>query len=386
MIKHSKVHHSAWQKHLSFFCVILLVISALIGCDSYDYGEDIDALRAELTDEIAALKEENLAAQSTIDSLTADYEAAKTEISSLQSKLQSAEQKTDTLRANYESALQKINALNESLESYNRDFDSIRNNYDEAMAELDALTAAYEALIDELDTIRADHAEAEEEIESLRAAYNEAMLEIENLRAELEELDAIVNPRKIRIYIDQGHNPTGYHNTGASGNGLYEQDITFNMGLMLAEALKTDGRFEVCLSRPTSSTVLGTDQPSSLEARVAGAVAFEADFFISLHINSFETDAPNGIEVHVAEENSESYVFGNTLREALLASTGLNDRGMRLSPNLHVLKNATMPAALLEMGFISNEGDAALLSASPELFVEGIYSGILTYFELPAIS
>ena len=386
MIKHSKVHHSAWQKHLSFFCVILLVISALIGCNSYDYGADIDALRAELTEEIAALKEENLAAQSTIDSLTADYEAAKSEISALQSKLQSAEQKTDTLRTNYEAALQKINALKESIESDNRDFDSIKHNYDEAMAEFEALTAAYEELIGELDAIRADHAEAEEEIESLRAAYDEATLEIESLRTELEELRDIVIPRKIRIYIDQGHNPTGYKNSGASGNGLHEQDITFNIGKLLAEILESDGRFEICLSRPTADTVLGTDQPSSLEARVAGARAFEADFFISLHVNSFETDSPSGIEVHVAEENSESYAFGNALREGMIASTGMNDRGMKLSPNLYVLKNATMPAALLEMGFISNEGDAALLSGSPELFVEGIYSGILTYFELPAIS
>ena len=40
-----------------------------------------------------------------------------------------------------------------------------------------------------------------------------------------------------------------------------------------------------------------------------------------------------------------------------------------------------MPAALLEMGFISNSGDALLLDESPELFAQGIYNGIVNYFE-----
>ena len=68
----------------------------------------------------------------------------------------------------------------------------------------------------------------------------------------------------------------------------------------------------------------------------------------------------------------------------MINSTNLRNRGMKLNPNLRVLKNATMPAALLEMGFISNSTDASLLSQSPELFAEGIYDGILAYFELPA--
>ena len=57
------------------------------------------------------------------------------------------------------------------------------------------------------------------------------------------------------------------------------------------------------------------------------------------------------------------------------------NRGMKLNPSLYVLKHATMPAVLLEMGFISNSEDAALLCEQPELFVQGIYDGILNYFE-----
>ena len=186
---------------------------------------------------------------------------------------------------------------------------------------------------------------------------------------------------KIRIYVDQGHNPAPYHNNGAEGNGLYEQDLTFDIGHLLAELLIEDGRFDVCLSRPDETTVLGTDNKSSLQARVDGAEGFDADYFISLHINSFTQDTANGIEVFVSNEGGESYGFGSCLLQGMIDSTNLRNRGMKLGSELYVLGNATVPAALLEMGFISNSEDAALLSEHPELFAQGIYNGILDYFE-----
>lgn len=185
---------------------------------------------------------------------------------------------------------------------------------------------------------------------------------------------------KVRIYIDQGHNPAPHHNIGAEGNGLYEQDLTFYIGRALAELLLEDCRFDVCLSRPDESSVLGTDNASSLIERVDGATSFEADYFISLHINSYTDDAVNGIEVFVMEENSVSYDFGSCLLQGLIDSTDLKNRGMKLSSELFVLRNTTMPAALLEMGFISNVNDAALLFENPDIFAEGIYDGILEYF------
>ena len=185
---------------------------------------------------------------------------------------------------------------------------------------------------------------------------------------------------KIRIYIDQGHNPLPYHNNGAEGNGLYEQDVTFEIGCRLAELLIKDGRFEVCLSRPDENTVLGTDKASSLKERVDGAIDFNADYCISLHINAYTQDTANGIEVFSADDN-ESYSFGNSLLQGMVASTRLQNRGMKPSSGLYILENAEMPTVLLEMGFISNADDAAVLSDHPELFAQGIYNGIIDYFE-----
>ena len=71
----------------------------------------------------------------------------------------------------------------------------------------------------------------------------------------------------IKIYIDQGHNPSS-PNTGAEGNGYAEQDITYAVGQSLATLLRNNGNFEVRLSRPTPETQLGTSNASSLKARV----------------------------------------------------------------------------------------------------------------------
>jgi N-acetylmuramoyl-L-alanine amidase len=55
---------------------------------------------------------------------------------------------------------------------------------------------------------------------------------------------------------------------------------------------------------------------------------------------------------------------------------------MQVRSGLYVLRKTTMPSLLVELGFISNPRDAELMSTRPELFAEGIYQGILNYFDL----
>lgn len=192
---------------------------------------------------------------------------------------------------------------------------------------------------------------------------------------------------KIKIYIDQGHNPfSPTHppswNTGASNEklGLYEQDLTYEIGMLLYDLLMQDGRFEVRLSRPTADTILGTDNDSALDFRVNDAAAWGADYFISLHTNAFDDPSVDGIEVYTATAEGEGYELGKKLLSGLLASTELDSRGMKNGAHLRVLKNATMPAVLVEMGFITGTKDATLLDTSPELFAQGVFDGIQAYF------
>ena len=184
----------------------------------------------------------------------------------------------------------------------------------------------------------------------------------------------------IKIYIDQGHNPRNY-NTGAEGNGYYEQDITYEIGRRLYNLLSQNSEFEPRLSRPTPDTILGTNNSSSLSARVNEANRWGADVFISLHNNSAANPEATGNEALVYGPGSTVAVgLGTKILEQLTLTTGLRNRGIVYRPGLYVLKETVMPAVLVEMGFISNSYDADLLANSPYLFAAGIYRGILDYY------
>ncbi|MBR2343340.1 MAG: N-acetylmuramoyl-L-alanine amidase [Clostridia bacterium] len=184
----------------------------------------------------------------------------------------------------------------------------------------------------------------------------------------------------IKIYLDQGHNPRDF-NTGAEGNGYYEQDITYDIGQRLYRRLAANPNFEVRLSRPTPSTVLGSSNSTSLTTRVREANAWGADLFLSLHTNAAANENATGSEalVYSLDLPVPTGVAEDILRELNL-TTGLRNRGVIARPGLYVLRRTNMPAVLVEMGFISNAADANLMANSPELFAEGIYRGLVDYY------
>ena len=182
----------------------------------------------------------------------------------------------------------------------------------------------------------------------------------------------------IKIYIDQGHNPVN-PNAGAEGNGLREQDLVYVIGQELAALLRADPDFEVRLSRPTRDTQLGTTNATSLAARVNEANRWGADYFISLHTNAATSPSATGTEAYAYARNTPAFRFGADILENLSQATGLRNRGMQARPGLYVLKKTRMPAVLVELGFITNPRDAALMRDEPGLFAEGIYRGIREY-------
>ena len=184
----------------------------------------------------------------------------------------------------------------------------------------------------------------------------------------------------IKIYVDQGHNPREY-NTGAEGNGFYEQDITYEVGRILYGLLRSNPNFDPRLSRPTSDTLRGTSNASSLTERVREANSWGADVFVSLHTNASPNPAANGAEALIYSRTSKTALgLAESILTELTQVTGLRNRGVVERPVLYVLKRTVMPAVLVEMGFITNRYEAELMAYSPGLFAEGIYRGIVDYY------
>jgi N-acetylmuramoyl-L-alanine amidase len=184
----------------------------------------------------------------------------------------------------------------------------------------------------------------------------------------------------IRIFIDQGHNPAGNVNAGASGNGLYEGDITFQVGLYLANLLNNDSRFEARLSRPNATTVLGTSNASSLQARVQMANDWPADYFISIHCNANVNPAINGTEVYIFQYGTQANWMAVQIMDGITQTVGTRNNGIRLNPTLYVLRRTTMTSLLVELGYLTNWSDAQKLRDNQWGFAYGMYLGIMRYF------
>ncbi|WP_248925497.1 N-acetylmuramoyl-L-alanine amidase family protein [Paenibacillus hamazuiensis] len=154
---------------------------------------------------------------------------------------------------------------------------------------------------------------------------------------------------KYKVVIDAGH---GDKDTGAvSATGRYEKDFTLSMVTKVANLLEKEKDIEVVMTRKDDTFL-------ELAERVAVANDAEADLFLSIHANKFSNATIRGIETYYSRKESES--FANIVHRQALAGTGLNDRRVRQS-DFYVIKHTTMPAVLLECGYLSNKEEESLL-------------------------
>ena len=182
----------------------------------------------------------------------------------------------------------------------------------------------------------------------------------------------------IKIFIDQGHNPSGF-NTGAEGNGLREQDITYNVGIQLAQLLRQDERFEVLTSRTCISQIVGYSNSTSLEERAWRANWWGVDYFLSIHCNSSTNPTATGSEIFVYRSQTRAYFMAQDILQQISEQLQMRKRGVKINPAYYVLRNTNMPALLIELAFITNPSDAQKLENDQALFAQAIYDGLVEY-------
>ena len=148
-----------------------------------------------------------------------------------------------------------------------------------------------------------------------------------------------------KLVIDLGH---GGHDPGAIGpNKTHEAYVVLAIGNELNELLK-GYELEVKFTR-LSNVYL------SLSERAKIANNFKADYFLSIHINSATDSSVRGVEVwQYSNKNDKLNKFSNGLCEDVAKIFNVRNRGIKLSQKFSVLKNTNMPAALIEVDFISN--------------------------------
>jgi len=177
---------------------------------------------------------------------------------------------------------------------------------------------------------------------------------------------------KKMVIIDPGHG--GRQSGAVSISGTYEKDFNLAVSLKVQALLQQHEDIQTVITRQD-------DTELSLQQRVEMAELNQADIFVSIHGNKFTTPDPNGIETLYSR--IESKTLADMLHTHILPVTGLKDRGVKMV-SLHVTRETTMPAVLLELGFMSNPSDEAIMLTEDyqDRCAEAIVDGIVEFLGL----
>lgn len=183
-----------------------------------------------------------------------------------------------------------------------------------------------------------------------------------------ESFGVLPNGNGTRVVLDAGH---GGKDPGAQRFGVNEKDLTLDIVRRLNNKLRELG-FNTTMTR-------GTDNFISLGDRVSITNANQAQLFVSIHINAMPArDDIQGIETYYSNPRSARLAY--VLHRRLVARTGKPDRGVRVR-SLYVTRQNSVPAVLLEVGFISNAAERnQLVSADYQnVIVEAVAQGLQEY-------
>jgi len=179
--------------------------------------------------------------------------------------------------------------------------------------------------------------------------------------------------KKYHIVIDAGHG--GTDPGAASVNKKYEKEFNLNVALKVKALLEKEPLLVPHLTRETDVFI-------ALNDRVQFAEDLGADLFVSIHANSIlNNSSVNGTETYYSRADSKP--FADVMHKHILGATKLKDRYVKQA-DFRVIKSTTMPAILLEVGFLSNANDANTLfkAETQDRIAAAIVAGIKEYLKL----
>ncbi len=172
---------------------------------------------------------------------------------------------------------------------------------------------------------------------------------------------------KGKVVIDPGHGGSDY---GAIREGINEKDITLDVSQRVASILKSKG-YKVAMTRNDDTYV-------SLQERVDFSENEAPEIFVSIHVNSAVASEPCGIETHYYHDYSTG--LAKIIHSHLIKEIDTKDRGLFKS-KFYVINHTTVPAILVEMGFLSNEKERAELISDKrkQKTAKAIAEGVIEY-------
>ena len=189
----------------------------------------------------------------------------------------------------------------------------------------------------------------------------------------------------MKVVIDPGHAGRNIDPGAVNGStGLQEADVALVISRQVANYLLNVG-YEVKQTR----TEWEQEETDDLSYRTALANDWGADIFISLHCNSAANQSAEGYEVWTSPGNTlgdklATCIYGQIAAEFpdRAGRTDYSDGDPDKESRFYVLVHTDAPACLVEMAFISNDAEAALLAdaAWQDRYARAIARGVTDYF------
>lgn len=178
------------------------------------------------------------------------------------------------------------------------------------------------------------------------------------------------------IIIDPGHggDDTGY---AIESLDLYESQINLVVAKAVSSYLEGNN-VEVIMTRE-SDTNIETDEDSDLAVRYQMSETYNADYFVSIHVNNYDgEDSISGYEIYASGEESES--LAQAILDQMDTLEYTDNLGIVDGSGIIVIANNTAPAVLIELGYIQTDydylGDDEKLSALGQAIGKGILDQI----------
>ena len=187
------------------------------------------------------------------------------------------------------------------------------------------------------------------------------------------------------VVIDAGHG--GVDGGAESAGGLVEKEVTLKLAFQLRDYLQQAGAFVVMtregdydLARPETRG-FSRRKTEDLLARADILRKADADLFLTIHLNSTPSSRWRGAQTFYYPGREDSRRLAVFIQEELRGMLGNTTRQANTAPTIYLLKTSPVPAALVEVGFLSNPDEARLL-ADPEYqrkVAAAIYRGVLRF-------
>lgn len=188
----------------------------------------------------------------------------------------------------------------------------------------------------------------------------------------------------LTIVLDAGHG--GIDPGAVSSSGILEKDVVLAIARELERLLSRAGASVIMVRHSdydladSSEDNLLNRKRQDLQARVRIAEEAQADLYLSIHANFYPSPVWYGAQTFYYEGQEASERLARDIQAELVQRLGPNKRQAKAG-DFRVLRDTSMPAALVEVGFLSNPREAALLAAPDyqRQVAEAIFAGLCRY-------